>query len=77
MGTGSAGTCVCGRGYDAEGWEGLALFTELSATDLAAHVTPWPPHLVVQVRVCRSCGHKLSRITELTAWRQALAAAVA
>jgi hypothetical protein len=43
---------ACGRHYDATGWAELSLFARLSAGDVASLVTPWPPRLVVEVRMC-------------------------
>jgi hypothetical protein len=57
-------SCACGRRYEAEGWTQLALFARLSATDVASLATPWPAHLIVEVRLCVSCGRKISRLVK-------------
>jgi hypothetical protein len=54
--------CACGRHYDAEGWAALPVFTRLTAADVSSLVTPWPPHAVVEVRVCVHCMRRLSRL---------------
>jgi hypothetical protein len=54
--------CACGRHYDAERWAALPLFTRLAAADVSSLVTTWPPHVVVEVRVCVHCTRRLSRL---------------
>jgi hypothetical protein len=71
--------CACGRHYDAEGWAALPLFTRLTAADVSSLITPWPSHLVVEVRVCTKCDRKMSRLRgavhgEARKGRQAIAA---
>jgi hypothetical protein len=56
--------CACGRYYDARRWHELSLFAQLSPAEVAPHATPWPAHLVVEVRVCVGCGRWISRLTE-------------
>ena len=56
--------CVCGRHYDAERWAALQLFTRLTVADVSLLVTPWPPHLVVEVRICGNCKRKISRLQD-------------
>ena len=74
MDLGSRHTCTCGRRYDADDWTKLPLFAQLSGADLSALVTPWPPHVVVQIRSCSHCGRKLSRLSEREASRRSIAA---
>jgi hypothetical protein len=38
------------------------LFARLTAADVSSLVTPWPPHLVVEVRVCAHCNRQMSRL---------------
>jgi hypothetical protein len=57
-------SCACGRHYDAKGWTALHLFARLTAADVSSLVTPWPPHLVVEVRVCENCERKVSRLQD-------------
>ena len=57
-------SCACGRHYDAERWTALHLFTRLSAADVSSLVTPWPPHVVVEVRICENCNRKMSRLRD-------------
>ena len=56
--------CACGRHYDAERWAALDLFTRLTAADVSSLVTPWPPHVVVEVRICGNCTRKMSRLQD-------------
>ena len=58
----SLGSCACGRHYDAERWAALPLFTRLAAADVSSLVTTWPPHIVVEVRVCVHCNRQMSRL---------------
>jgi hypothetical protein len=53
--------CACGRHYDTERWAALHLFARLSAADVSSFVTPWPPDVVVEIRVCAHCNRKMSR----------------
>jgi hypothetical protein len=57
-------SCPCGFHYDAEEWDSLPMFARLSFEDVRAIVTTWPAHVVVEVRFCRVCGRRLSRLTE-------------
>jgi hypothetical protein len=59
--------CGCGRRYDDERWAALRLFTRLTAAEVSPIVTPWPPHVVVEVRVCASCDRCFSRLVDLAA----------
>ena len=54
--------CACGRHYDAERWAALPLFARLTAAGVSSLVTQWPPHLVVEVRVCAHCHRPMSRL---------------
>ena len=54
--------CACGRHYDVERWAALPVFTRLTAAEVSSLVTPWPPHLVVEVRVCAHCNRRMSRL---------------
>jgi hypothetical protein len=54
--------CACGRHYDAERWAALRLFARLTAADVSSLVTPWPSHVVVEVRVCAHCNRQMSRL---------------
>jgi hypothetical protein len=54
--------CGCGLHYEAERWAALHLFARLTAADVSSLVTPWPPHLVVEVRVCAHCNRHMSRL---------------
>ena len=58
----SLGPCACGRHYDAERWAALRLLARLTAADVSSLVTTWPPHLVVEVRVCAHCNRQMSRL---------------
>ncbi len=51
-----------GRHYDAERWAALQLFARLTAADVSSLVTEWPPHVVVEVRVCAHCNRQMSRL---------------
>jgi hypothetical protein len=62
MNTSSRQSCACGRHYEAKSWPELSLFARLSATDVASLATHWPAHLVVEVRLCASCGRKISTL---------------
>ena len=62
MGSDSLGPCACGRHYDAERWAALRLLARLTAADVSSLVTPWPAHLVVEVRVCAHCNRRMSRL---------------
>ena len=53
--------CACGRHYDTERRAALQLFARLSAADGSPFVAPWPPDVVVEVRVCAHCNRKMSR----------------
>ncbi len=53
--------CPCGRDYDASDWAGLPMTAHLAGQELARIVTPWPAHVVVEVRTCR-CGRPISRL---------------
>ena len=55
--------CACGRHYDAQRWAALPLFTRLTGQEVSAIVTPWPPHLVVEVRICVGYERPISRLT--------------
>ncbi len=57
-------SCACGRHYDAERWSALDLFTRLTAADVSSLVTPWPAHVVVEVRICANCERKMSRLQD-------------
>ncbi len=75
----SLGPWACGRHYDAERWASLQLFAQFTAADVSSLVTPWPPHLVVEVRVCAHCNRQMSRLqhavrAEVVKKPQALAA---
>jgi hypothetical protein len=54
--------CACGHHYDTERWAALRLFARLTAADVSSLVTPWPPHVVVEVRVCTHCNAQMSRL---------------
>jgi hypothetical protein len=54
--------CACGRHYDAERWSALQLVARLTAADVSSLVTPWPPDVVVEVRVCAHCNRQMSRL---------------
>ena len=54
--------CARGRHYDTERWAALQLFARLTAEDVSSLVTPWPPHLVVEVRICGNCNRQMSRL---------------
>ena len=54
--------CGCGHHYDTERWTALHLLTRLTAADVSSLVTPWPPHLVVEVRLCAHCKRPMSRL---------------
>jgi hypothetical protein len=54
--------CACGRHYDTERWAALQLIARLSAADVSPFVTPWPPDVVVEVRVCAHCNRQMSRL---------------
>jgi hypothetical protein len=54
--------CACGRHYDTERWAALQLFARLRAADVSPFVTPWPPDVVVEVRVCAHCNRQMSRL---------------
>ena len=64
MQSSSQRTCACGRHYDAERWAALPVLARLTARDVSSIATPWPTHLVVEVRVCTSCKRRISRLTE-------------
>ena len=72
--------CTCGRHYDANGWAALSLFARLGVEEVSAIATPWPPQVVVEVRVCVGCERRISRLVEaasqmsVTEPRQAIAA---
>ena len=71
--------CACGRHYDTERWAALQLFARLSAADVSPFVRPWPPDVVVEVRVCAHCNRKMSRLqhavgAEVVTGPQAIAA---
>ena len=55
-------SCACGRHYDVERWTALDLFARLTAADVSSLVTPWPPDIVVEVRVCVHCNRQMSRL---------------
>jgi hypothetical protein len=40
------------------------LFAQLSVAEISAIVTPWPPHLLVEVRICVGCERPISRLTD-------------
>jgi hypothetical protein len=61
----STRTCACGRHYDAESWAALPLAARLSAEQVSFLVDPWPPHVVVEVRVCVLCRRKMARLENL------------
>ena len=54
--------CTCGRIYDLETWTALPLTRRLTAEHIASLASPWPPHLVVEVRVCAGCHRPLARL---------------
>ena len=54
--------CACGRHYDAERWAALPVFARLTAADISSLVKPWPPDVVVEVRVCAHCNRQMSRL---------------
>jgi hypothetical protein len=64
MRSSSQRACACGRHYDTKRWAALHLFARLTVEEVSAVVTPWPPHLVVEVRVCAGCERPISRLTD-------------
>ena len=64
MGISSLRSCACGHQYDAERWAALPLFARLDATEITPNVTPWPDHLIVEVRVCVACERPIARLVE-------------
>ncbi|AKU93837.1 hypothetical protein AKJ09_00501 [Labilithrix luteola] len=56
--------CACGRHYDIEAWAALPLITRLTADDVAALVSSWPAHVVIEVRACARCSRQCSRLVE-------------
>ena len=64
MRSSSQRACACGRHYDAKQWAALPLFAQLSVAEISAIVTPWPPHLLVEVRICVGCERPISRLAE-------------
>jgi hypothetical protein len=68
-------SCPCGSHYDAEGWAALPMFARLSFEDVRTIVTTWPPHVVVETRLCMRCRRQISRLTEAaTPAREGIAA---
>jgi hypothetical protein len=57
-------SCACGRHYDNERWAALPVFARLAAKDVSSIATPWPTHLVVEVRVCTTCRRHISRLRD-------------
>jgi hypothetical protein len=60
----SLGPCACGCHYDPERWAALHLFMRLTAADVSSLVNPWPPQIVVEVRICGNCNRKMSRLQD-------------
>ena len=56
--------CACGCHYDTERWTALHLFARMTAADLSSLVTPWPAHVVIEVRICANCKRKVSRLQD-------------
>jgi hypothetical protein len=55
-------TCACGREYNAETWAALPLSAWLTGEQVSSLVSPWQPHLVVEVRVCAGCKRQVARL---------------
>jgi hypothetical protein len=53
--------CACGRRYSAGAWATLPLHARLTAEQIKSLVSPWRPHLVVEIRVC-GCMRKMARL---------------
>ena len=66
MGSRPQRPCACGRQYDAERWAALSLFARLAVEEVSPIAIPWPPHLVVEVRVCANCKRRISRLIDGT-----------
>jgi hypothetical protein len=56
--------CACGCHYDAERWAALHLCRRLTAADVSSLVNPWPPQIVVEVRICGNCKRMMSRLQD-------------
>jgi hypothetical protein len=53
--------CACGRSYSARAWAALPLHTRLTEVQIASLASPWPTHLVVEIRVCL-CKRRMARL---------------
>jgi hypothetical protein len=65
MGVTANRVCACGRGYSAKTWAALPLHARLTADQIASLVSRWPPHLVVEIRVC-ACKRQVGRLCDRT-----------
>lgn len=56
--------CACGRHYEPDQLDELPLFARLTEDEVSAIATPWPAHLVVEVRICDGCERLISRLAD-------------
>jgi hypothetical protein len=59
-------TCsVCRSPYDESEWLALDLADRVDASEVSRFVVGWSPRECVEVRLCRSCGHRIAMRREV------------